>query len=53
MDKQAFNPAAFGTSRVEKPAHVPDTTAFNPVAITQRLVTQRQSIVDLRTAPAP
>ena len=51
-EKVAFNPAAFGTSRVEKPpAPAPDLTAFNPKAITQRLETQRQSIVDLRTAP--
>jgi hypothetical protein len=51
-EKVAFNPAAFGASRVEKPAPPPiDTTAFNPGAITQRLAAERQSIVDLRTAP--
>lgn len=53
-ERVAFNPAAFGASRVEKPvapAQPVDTTAFDPRAITQRLEIQRQSIIDLRTAP--
>lgn len=50
-DKPIFNPAAFGSGKVEVPEVVPDTTQFNPTAINARFESKRQKILDLRTAP--
>lgn len=54
MTDGTFNPAAFGSGKVTAAptaAPPPDTTVFNPAALTAQFKAREQAILDLRTAP--
>lgn len=50
-DRPMFNPAAFGSGKVEVAQVATDTTPFDPARINARFEAKRQAALDLRTAP--
>ena len=51
MDRETFNPGAFGAGKVTVAPTERDTLQFDPAAVKAKFEAKEQAVVDLRTAP--